>query len=141
MFPFYIEVKILRLIYTYKEKGEDFVMSFIQKCSPKIRSKFKYLAFRILTKPQLLREPHIKHFTIGKYKALYEIRIKSEDKLVRIIFSLYRGSNILLLHAFYKRDQQDSERGLESAYKKYCRLGEEGYAEPASFTALGGAAK
>lgn len=113
-------------------------MNFLRKSPGKVQEKFKFLAYRLLTEQQMLREPHVKHFSVGKYKAIYELRIKQESKLVRIMFSMYRGQHILLLHAFYKHSQQDGERGLETAYKRYCRLGTAGYAEPVSFAMLGG---
>ena len=131
----------MRIIYVYKETGEDYVMHFMRGCSEKIREKFKFLIYRLLTECELPREPHIKHFTIEKYKAIYEMRIRIDNQIVRVMFSLYHGRDILLLHAFYKHSPQDGERGLEMAYKRYCRLGKEGYAEQADFSILGGASR
>ena len=61
-------------------------------------------------------EPHIKHFTIDRYKELYELRIKAAGTMVRVIF--YEDNcDILLLYAFYKHDKRDTQRALDTAIR------------------------
>ena len=67
---------------------------------------------------KILREPHVKHFIIERYRMFYEFRIKVSKKIVRIIFC-ERDDNIVLLHAFYKHDKRDTEKALENALKVY----------------------
>ena len=67
---------------------------------------------------KILREPHVKHFIIERYRQFYEFRIKVSKKIVRIIFC-ERDDNIVLLHAFYKHDKRDTEKALENALKVY----------------------
>ena len=61
-------------------------------------------------------EPHIKHFSIEKYKRLYEMRMKFAGTMVRIIF-YENGGEVILLHAFYKKNKRDTEKALEYALK------------------------
>lgn len=37
--------------------------------------------------------------------------------MIRIIFFLSGSSDIILLHAFYKKEKRDTERALETALK------------------------
>ena len=58
----------------------------------------------------------MKHFSIEKYKHLYELRLKAAGTMVRIIFHNI-AENIILLNAFIKRDKRDTEQALEYALK------------------------
>ena len=58
----------------------------------------------------------MKHFSIEKYRKLYELRIKATGIMVRVIFYEHNGE-IILLHAFYKRDRKDTEKALETGLK------------------------
>ena len=112
----------MKQIYTYcDESGSSPVIEFLEKSDTKIRKKFKYQLNVLLSENKLLREPHIKHFTVEKYKLFYEFRIKMGKKVVRIIFC-EREENIILLHAFYKRGKRDTENALEQSLKIYSKM-------------------
>lgn len=64
----------------------------------------------------MLCEPYVKHFSIDKYKMLYELRIRANGTMVRVIY--YKAEeNIILLHAFFKKSRRDTENALEYALK------------------------
>lgn len=64
----------------------------------------------------MLYEPYVKHFSIDKYKMLYELRIRANGTMVRVIY--YKAEeNIILLHAFFKKSRRDTENALEYALK------------------------
>lgn len=97
------------------------MLEFLEKADEKIKKKFKYQLYMLVTENRILREPHIKHFIIERYRLFYEFRIKVSKKVVRIIFC-ERDDNIVLLHAFYKHDKRDTEKALEYSIKLYDKL-------------------
>lgn len=64
----------------------------------------------------MLCEPYVKHFSIDKYKMLYELRIRANGTMVRVIYCKAE-ENIILLHAFFKKSRRDTENALEYALK------------------------
>lgn len=112
----------MKEILTYKdEKGNMPVLEFLRKADSKIRAKLAYQIRILKSNGQMLCEPHVKHFTIERYKMLYEFRIKVSGKIVRIIFFELDG-NIVLLHAFYKHGKRDTENALEYTLQLLRRL-------------------
>ena len=91
------------------------VACFIDSLNPKLREK---LIRQLVTLPRTprsaLREPHYKHFTLERYRDLYELREKGKV-LVRVIFTILPNGEILLLHAFVKRQSRDTMQALEQA--------------------------
>lgn len=112
----------MKQIYTYcDENGVSPVLDFLRKSDSKIKNKLKYQLGILITENKILCEPHVKHFSIERYRQFYEFRIKVSKKVVRIIFC-EQGGNIVLLHAFYKHDKRDTENALEAAMKIYNKL-------------------
>lgn len=112
----------MKQIYTYCDENRNApVLDFMKSADNKIKKKFKYQLQMLLTEKQMLREPHIKHFGVERYKQFYEFRIKMAKNMVRIIFC-ERDENIILLHAFYKRGRRDTENALEYALKLYSKM-------------------
>ncbi len=104
--------------------GKMPVAEFIEGASAKVKKKLAYILRLLADETNLLQEPHIKHFSIEKYKRLYEIRLKAEKSMVRIIYYEI-DNNVILLYAFVKRDKRDTERALEYALKLIERLEQE----------------
>lgn len=92
------------------------ISEFIGNSSVKVKKKLAYILRLLADETNLLQEPHVKHFSIEKYKRLYEIRLKAEKIMVRIIY-YEANKNIILLYAFVKRDKRDTERALEYSLK------------------------
>ena len=68
------------------------------------------------TPPAGLKEPHYKHFSIEKYRDFYELREKNRI-VIRVIFTVLSSGEVLLLHAFQKRQSRDTMRALEHSLK------------------------
>lgn len=107
----------MRKIYVYNGLGgKNTVCDFIRHTNPKIRKKFEFILRIIADENNFMKEPYVKHFSIEKYKRLYELRLKAAGTMVRIIF-YYIEDNIILLNAFIKKDRRDTEQALEYALK------------------------
>ena len=107
----------MRKIYVYRnDVGEVPVLRFIESTHKKIRSKFDFMLQFVKDERNMLCEPYVKHFSIDKYKMLYELRIRANGTMVRVIY--YKAEeNIILLHAFFKKSRRDTENALEYALK------------------------
>lgn len=107
----------MRGIKMYQPTGEEAPLSlFLNNLEPKLTRKILLQILRLASlHPAEMREPHVKHFVLERYSALYEIREKSKI-LVRIIFTISDG-DIVLLFPFVKRQKRDSEKALENALK------------------------
>lgn len=97
------------------------VDTFIKTSNRKIKKKFDFILRYIADEKNQFKEPYVKHFSIEKYKRLYELRLKAAGTMVRIIFYNIE-ENIILLNAFIKRDKRDTEQALEYALKLIERL-------------------
>ena len=107
----------MRKIYIYKNEGaRGQVDTFIKTSNIKIKKKFDFILKYIADEKNQFKEPYAKHFSIEKYKRLYELRLKAAGTMVRIIFYNI-DDNIILLNAFIKRDKRDTEQALEHALK------------------------
>lgn len=106
----------MRRILAYEKNGQCAVKDFFEKVNPKIQSKFKYQLDYMRDEHNPLAEPIIEHFSIKKYKQLYQMRIKKAETIVRVIF-FKKDNEIILLHAFYKQDNKDTKKALEISLK------------------------
>lgn len=105
-------------IKVYKPPGEvSQVETFIEGLEPKLREKLVWQIFRLSrTPPAGLKEPHYKHFSIEKYRDFYELREKNRI-VIRVIFTMLPNGEVLLLHAFQKRQSRDTMRALEQSLR------------------------
>jgi len=108
----------------YSKDGENPIAAFAGKFNEKITKKMRFVFLYISDERNPLREPHVKHFTIEKYKRLYELRLKASNTMIRIIY-FHIDEDIVLLHAFVKRDKRDTEQALEYALKLIEKIDEE----------------
>ena len=99
-------------VYTPPERAAP-VARFIDDLEPKLRDKVIRQLIELPNTPNL-REPHFKHFTLERYRDLYELRARGKV-LVRVIFTIRPNGEILLLHAFIKRQSRDTMQALEQA--------------------------
>lgn len=106
------------------EDGKAQITEFIKDANPKIKKKYEFMLRLIADENNQLKEPYVKHFSIEKYKRLYELRLKASNTMIRIIY-YEADKNIILLHAFVKRDRRDTERALEYALKLIEKLDKE----------------
>lgn len=97
--------------------GVSQVEAFIEGLEPKLRDKLVWQIFRLSrTPPAGLKEPHYKHFSIEKYRDFYELRKKNRI-VIRVIFTMLPSGEVLLLHAFQKRQSRDTMRALEQSLR------------------------
>ena len=106
----------MRRIYKYEKNGICPIDDFFQKANDKIRRKILFQLKYIKDERNVFAEPYVKHFSIEKYRKLYELRIRATGIMVRVIFYEHNGE-IILLHSFYKRDRKDTEKALETGLK------------------------
>ena len=114
----------MRKIFVYKNDARGQVDTLIKSSSIKIKKKFEFVLRYIADEKNQFKEPYVKHFTIEKYKRLYELRLKADGMMVRIIFYSI-DENIILLHGFIKKDRRDTEQALEYSLKLIERLDKE----------------
>ena len=103
-------------IFFYEKDGVSQVENFFSDTDEKIRSKLKFQLAYLQDEKNQFVQPHVKHFSIEKYRRMYELRIKRSYAMVRVIFYEHEGE-IILLHAFYKKDRKDTERALETGLR------------------------
>ena len=106
----------MRKIYIYRSGNENDVQRFFEKADVKTQSKFKSIFAYISNEKNPLCEPYVKHISIGKYRELYEIRMKVLGNMVRVLF-VRQDEDIVLLYAFYKKSGKDTEKALEMALR------------------------
>ncbi len=106
-----------REILLYQPLGEAAPLyAFLEGLDPRLREKLLWQIFRLAVMPEPdMREPHIKHFSLEKYRQFYELREKNKI-LVRIVFTIWNG-DILLLAPFVKKQSRDTMRALEQSAK------------------------
>lgn len=106
----------MRKIYAYTKDNRSPVEEFIKATNDKIKEKLIFQLVYIKDESNPFCEPYVKHFSMERYRKMYELRLKAAETMIRIIFYEYDGE-IVFLHAFHKRDRKDTDRGLESALK------------------------
>lgn len=108
----------MKNIFVYRPSGRaPQVAAFIDGLEPKLREKLLRQIIPLpRMPPSILREPHYKHFTLERYRSLYEVRAKN-GIAVRIIFTILPGEKVLLLYGFSKRQSRDTMRALEQSLR------------------------
>lgn len=106
----------MRKLYAYKKENTCPVQKFIDNLNGKIKAKFMFQLSYIMDEINGFVEPYVKHFSMERYRQMYEIRVKAAERMMRIIFYEKNGE-IIFLHAFYKHDRKDTEKALEMAHK------------------------
>lgn len=99
-----------------EENPKMSITAFIDELNPKIRKKYEFVLKLISDENYQPREPYVKHFTIERFKKLYEIRLKASNTMLRIIY-YEKNKSIVLLHAFVKKDKRDTEHALNHSLK------------------------
>jgi hypothetical protein len=104
----------MALYFAAPREGTPPLMDFLGSLDGKLRRKL-LLQFGLLPELIVRGEPHVKHFSVGKYRRLYELRARSEI-MVRVIFAV-RGDDIILLEPFVKRRSRSTARALDCSVK------------------------
>lgn len=100
------------------------VAAFLDNLEPKLREKLIRQIFQLSRTPRSgLKEPHYKHFSVERYNCFYELRERGKV-VVRIIFTYEPDGEIVLLHAFVKRQKRDTMQALEQSHRILAELRE-----------------
>ncbi len=125
----------MRKIYTYKDGNKYPVEEFLRGIDEKLRKKLEIQLVYICDERNPFTEPYVKHFSIAKYRQMYEVRVKAAETMLRIIF-YEKDGNIILLHAFRKRDRKDTEKALVNAFRILDRIIDENGSIPSEYIKL-----
>ena len=88
----------MKNIYLYKSPdGRMPFLEFMSALDEKARKKLEYALKSMEISQGRLTEPQIKHFSIERYRRLYEVREKARV-LLRVIFAFDSDGNVILLH-------------------------------------------
>ena len=103
-------------VYTPPERAAP-VARFIDGLEPRLREKLIRQLIELPRTPRsALREPHFKHFTLERYRSLYEVRAKN-GVAVRVIFTILPEGRVLLLYGFSKRQSRDTMQALDQSLR------------------------
>ena len=105
-------------VFVYQPPGGSAqVALFIEGLDTKLRVKLLRQIIPLpRMPPSILREPHYKHFTLERYRSLYEVRAKN-GVAVRVIFTILPEGRVLLLYGFSKRQSRDTMRALDQSLR------------------------
>lgn len=62
-----------------------------------------------------LKPPMVKAFRQERHKGLFELRTRINKRMTRIIFCFDDEGNVILLHGFVKKQEQETVQALETA--------------------------
>ena len=105
-------------VFVYQPPGGSAqVALFIEGLDTKLRVKLLRQIIPLpRMPPSILREPHYKHFTLERYRSLYEVRAKN-GVAVRVIFTILPEGRVLLLYGFSKRQSRDTMQALDQSLR------------------------
>jgi len=120
----------VKKIYLYTSPdGEIPFMDFLDSLDAKQRKKLEYALKCIALSTGKLSEPQVKHFSIERYRQLYELREKAQI-LIRIVFTFNDKGNVILLYPFIKRHKRNTNQALEASLKLLAEIENRAAATP-----------
>lgn len=112
--------------------GESPFLRFLSVMEPKLRTRLVQGIGNLAAIPEYMTEPHVKHFSLERYAALYEYRARMRI-MVRVIFTLDTEGNIILLHPMVKKRDRNTMQALETSLRMLEQL-KQGEASLAEYT-------
>lgn len=112
--------------------GESPFLRFLSVMEPKLRARLIQGIGNLAAIPEYRTEPHVKHFSLERYAALYEYRARMRI-MVRVIFTLDGDGNIILLHPMVKKRDRNTMQALETSLRMLDQL-KRGEASLAEYT-------
>ncbi len=112
--------------------GESPFLRFLSVMEPKLRARLVQGIGNLAAIPEYMTEPHVKHFSLERYAALYEYRARMRI-MVRVIFTLDTEGNIILLHPMVKKRDRNTMQALETSLRMLEQL-KQGEASLAEYT-------
>jgi len=118
----------VKKIYLYKAPdGSAPFLEFMATLDEKAKNKLEYALKSMAISQGRFTEPLVKHFSIERYRQLYELREKARV-LVRVIFALDGGGNVILLYPFIKRHKRNTNQALEISLAMLEEIGQNPHA-------------
>ena len=102
--------------YYVTDKGKYPVKDFVDGLSPEGKAKYIFISDLLEQYGIAVREPYVK--AIKGKKKLFEIRIKDKSNIHRIIYFVYTGKTLILLHGFTKKTQRTPAKEIGIAEKR-----------------------
>ena len=99
--------------YYATENGKCPIKDFLDSLSPESKAKYIFIADLLEEYGILVKEPYVKPIT-GK-KKLFEIRIKDKANIHRVLYFIFTGKRLVLLHGFTKKTQKTPQAELDIA--------------------------
>ena len=112
--------------------GDSPFLRFLSVIEPKLRARLVQGIGNLAAIPEYMTEPHVKHFSLERYAALYEYRARMRI-MVRVIFTLDTEGNIILLHPMVKKRDRNTMQALETSLRMLEQL-KQGEASLAEYT-------
>ena len=123
----------MKKIFLYiSPSGESPFLRFLSVMEPKLRARLVQGIGNLAAIPEYMTEPHVKHFSLERYAALYEYRARMRV-MVRVIFTLDGEENIILLHPMVKKRDRNTMQALETSLRMLEQL-KQGEASLAEYT-------
>ena len=99
--------------YYVTDNGKYPVKDFVDSLSPVGKAKYIFISDLLEQYGIAVREPYVKAIK-GKRK-LFEMRIKDKSNIHRIIYFVYTGKTLILLHGFTKKTQRTPAKEIRIA--------------------------
>ena len=96
--------------------GKCPVQEFLDALSPESKAKFIFIADLLEEYGLNVKEPYVK--ALKGHKKLFEIRIKDKTNIHRVLYFVYTGKKLILLHGFTKKTDKTPAREIETAIKR-----------------------
>ena len=99
--------------YYVTDNGKYPVKEFVDNLSPEGKAKYIFISDLLEQYGIAVREPYVK--AIKGRKKLFEMRIKDKSNIHRIIYFVYTGKTLILLHGFTKKTQRTPAKEIRIA--------------------------
>ena len=99
--------------YYVTDNGKYPVKDFVDGLSPEGKAKYIFISDLLEQYGIAVREPYVKAIK-GKRK-LFEMRIKDKSGIHRIIYFVFTGKTLILLHGFTKKTQRTPAKEIRIA--------------------------
>jgi phage-related protein len=107
----------VKKVYLYiSPEGKVPFQDFMDSLDGEQQKKLRYALRCLVMNTGKMSEPQVKHFSIERYKQLFELREKAQV-LLRVVFTLDKNDNIILLEPFIKRHKRNTNQALETSLK------------------------
>ena len=116
MYAIIVSVMEWVIEYYVTDNGKYPVKDFVDSLSPEGKAKYIFISDLLEQYGIAVREPYVK--TIKGRKKLFEMRIKDKSNIHRIIYFVFTGKTLILLHGFTKKTQRTPAKEIGIAEKR-----------------------